>query len=76
VQRVKKMAVKNAYMDAFSKILLIVLSTGKATAAFQEVQQDQYQVTKQEVAEAGLKRDVDSEWSTEYGEPSERPWVQ
>lgn len=74
--RVRKMAVREAYMNAFSQILIVVLSTGKATATFQEPPPTDVVVNKEDLSEALAREDVDTEYSHEFGEPQERPWVQ
>ena len=67
---------REAYMNAFSKILIVVLSTGKATATFEEPSPNDVMVNKQDVGEAFARDDVDAEYSNEFGEPQERPWTQ
>jgi len=76
MDRARKMAVREAYMNAFSKVMIIVLSTGKATATFQEPPPDHFSVSKDDMAEAYKREDVDAEFSHEFGEAQDRPWVQ
>ena len=61
--RVKKMAVKNAFLNAFSKIGLVLLSSDKVMPTFLDpAASEEINLTPEDLAEAFSREDIDTEY--------------